>query len=85
MELQLKVDYEMADKITRHNLVDMYRNVEAEIEGLEAKAEDRELMDHEKVDLYDSQKHKRELAAVLSFMSIKTDLEEFGLADLCRW
>jgi hypothetical protein len=85
MELQLKVDYEMADKITRHNLVDMYRNVEAEIESLEAKAEDRELKDHEKVDLYDSQKHKRELAAVLSFMSIKTDLEEYGLADLCRW
>lgn len=84
-ELTIKIDSDLSDKITRANLVDCLESTYHEIKMLECLMEDRDLQNHEKIDLYDAKAQKKSLEYVLRYISVKTDLEPFGLSHLCDW
>lgn len=87
MELKLKIDYDLADTITRNNLADLYRMNESEVESLEARAEEEgdAFPDYKKIDLHDARQHMKMLASVLAYMNTKKDLEPLGLDHLAKW
>lgn len=84
-ELTIKIDHELSDKITRTNLIDCLESIEYEIKHIEGIMDERDLRDHEKIDLYDSKAQKKSIEHVLRYISLKSDLEPFGLAYLCDW
>lgn len=86
-KFKIELNYDMVDNITRANLVDMLDTLNKEIEHLEERAEDEgsSFPDFLKVDLHDSRRHKKDVEAVLRYMSVQSDLEPFGLSHLCDY
>lgn len=82
-DITLKVNYDVADAITRANLVDMLDTCEHEEQSIIAKlAAEGKLEDHHKVDLVDAALMKVHLEAVIKHISTRSDLEEYGLEHL---
>lgn len=80
MSIALKIDGEIADEITRQNLLDSLRMLTAEVESLgERLNRDGFLPEHNMIDLHDAKKHRKALRRVLRYFSTQGQWASYNI------
>jgi hypothetical protein len=83
----ITIDYDVADSITRANLVDMLVGLDESIKENEKRLEEEgdDFPEHKAIDLLQDKRCKKSIENVLRYMSIASDLKQYGLSHLCDW
>jgi len=75
LNFSLDVDFEIADRITTHNLKDMYVRLCGDIERLENESDTLEL--YQLQDLRDFKKYRKAIKKTLKYFMTYEETEEF--------